>query len=292
MFFVHPWRYYCRHDSSAWQRRTKKRRREGGGGEGRRKRRRAGWMNGGALGALRTLRRFTGFSSQYPASRRQRRRRHGAPGVTPVSVEESAQRETREFSPLFVIIPATKNTESKAINGSRTACLLPLRSNYGGVLQAVILLLWYSTVHRRPLGAFFTSRQPALLRIFLLLYLFPQGMFYPCILWLFLFFYACALYSCRMHLKGGVSRHGGRTTPFMSMKGVTHVIAENLSASKTDKAMKVCGVPRFRSKFSFFSFGSAVFFSCGDFGRRYTCVSSLTLARSWSPSRRGSVPVS
>ena len=71
-----------------------------------------------------------------------------------------------------------------------------------------------------------------------------------------------------MHLKGGVSRHGGRTTPFMSMKGVTHVIAENLSASKTDKAMKVCGVPRFRSKFSFFLFGSAVFFSCGDFGRR------------------------
>lgn len=41
-----------------------------------------------------------------------------------------------------------------------------------------------------------------------------------------------------MHLKGAVSKHGGRTTPFMSMKGVTHVIAENLSASKTDKAMK------------------------------------------------------
>lgn len=44
---------------------------------------------------------------------------------------------------------------------------------------------------------------------------------------------------CRMHLKGAVSKHGGRTTPFMSMKGVTHVIAENLSAAKTDKAMKV-----------------------------------------------------
>lgn len=44
---------------------------------------------------------------------------------------------------------------------------------------------------------------------------------------------------CRMHLKGAVSKHGGRTTPFMSMKGVTHVIAENLSAVKTDKAMKV-----------------------------------------------------
>lgn len=42
-----------------------------------------------------------------------------------------------------------------------------------------------------------------------------------------------------MHLKGAVSKHGGRTTPFMSMKGVTHVIAENLSAVKTDKAMKV-----------------------------------------------------
>ncbi|CAM9527930.1 unnamed protein product [Ectocarpus fasciculatus] len=41
-----------------------------------------------------------------------------------------------------------------------------------------------------------------------------------------------------MHLKGAVSKHGGRTTPFMSMKGVTHVIAENLSAVKTDKAMK------------------------------------------------------
>lgn len=42
-----------------------------------------------------------------------------------------------------------------------------------------------------------------------------------------------------MHLKGAVSKHGGRTTPFMSMKGVTHVIAENLSGVKTDKAMKV-----------------------------------------------------
>ena len=42
-----------------------------------------------------------------------------------------------------------------------------------------------------------------------------------------------------MYLKGAVSKHGGRTTPFMSMKGVTHVIAENLSAVKTDKAMKV-----------------------------------------------------
>ncbi|CAM9735198.1 unnamed protein product, partial [Ectocarpus sp. 4 AP-2014] len=41
-----------------------------------------------------------------------------------------------------------------------------------------------------------------------------------------------------MHLKGVVSKHGGRTTPFMSMKGVTHVIAENLSAVKTNKAMK------------------------------------------------------
>lgn len=49
-----------------------------------------------------------------------------------------------------------------------------------------------------------------------------------------------ALYCCcRMHLKGAVSKHGGCTTPFMSMKGVTHVIAENLSAVKTDKAMKV-----------------------------------------------------
>lgn len=45
-----------------------------------------------------------------------------------------------------------------------------------------------------------------------------------------------------MHLKGAVSACGGRTTPFMSVKGVTHVIAENLSAIKTDKAMKVlCG---------------------------------------------------
>lgn len=44
---------------------------------------------------------------------------------------------------------------------------------------------------------------------------------------------------CRMHLKGAVSKYGGRTTPFMSMRGVTHVIAENLSAVKTDKAMKV-----------------------------------------------------
>lgn len=43
----------------------------------------------------------------------------------------------------------------------------------------------------------------------------------------------------RMHLKGAVSKYGGRTTPFMSMTGVTHVIAENLSAVKTDKAMKV-----------------------------------------------------
>ncbi|CAM9469215.1 unnamed protein product [Scytosiphon promiscuus] len=41
-----------------------------------------------------------------------------------------------------------------------------------------------------------------------------------------------------MHLKGAVSKYGGRTTPFMSMKGVTHVIAENLSGVKTDKAMK------------------------------------------------------
>lgn len=43
----------------------------------------------------------------------------------------------------------------------------------------------------------------------------------------------------RMHLKGAVSKYGGRTTPFLSVKGVTHVIAENLSAVKTDKAMKV-----------------------------------------------------
>lgn len=64
------------------------------------------------------------------------------------------------------------------------------------------------------------------------------------------------IYSCRMHLKGGVSKHGGRTTPFMSMKGVTHVIAENLSASKTDKAMKVQSAS--------FLFGSAFFF-CGEF---------------------------
>lgn len=42
-----------------------------------------------------------------------------------------------------------------------------------------------------------------------------------------------------MHLKGAVSKYGGRTTPFMSMRGVTHVIAENLSAVKTHKAMKV-----------------------------------------------------
>ncbi|CAM9743267.1 unnamed protein product [Pylaiella littoralis] len=41
-----------------------------------------------------------------------------------------------------------------------------------------------------------------------------------------------------MHLKGAVSKYGGRTTPFMSMRGVTHVIAENLSAVKTHKAMK------------------------------------------------------
>lgn len=45
-----------------------------------------------------------------------------------------------------------------------------------------------------------------------------------------------------MHLKGAVTKHGGRTTPFMSMKGVTHVIAENLSAVKTEKAMKVLPV--------------------------------------------------
>ena len=65
-------------------------------------------------------------------------------------------------------------------------------------------------------------------------------------------FIFCAVNSHRMHLKGDVSRHGGRTTPFMSMKGVTHVIAENLSASKTDKAMK--------ARSPLFSFRRLIFF--------------------------------
>lgn len=42
-----------------------------------------------------------------------------------------------------------------------------------------------------------------------------------------------------MHLKGAVCKHGGKSTPFLSVKGVTHIIAENLSGVKTDKAMKV-----------------------------------------------------
>lgn len=42
-----------------------------------------------------------------------------------------------------------------------------------------------------------------------------------------------------MHLKGAVSKHGGRTTPFLSVRGVTHIIAENLSGMKTHKSMKV-----------------------------------------------------
>lgn len=45
--------------------------------------------------------------------------------------------------------------------------------------------------------------------------------------------------TARMHLKGTVSKHGGKTTPFLTVKGVTHIIAENLSGVKTDKAMKV-----------------------------------------------------
>lgn len=47
--------------------------------------------------------------------------------------------------------------------------------------------------------------------------------------------------AARMHLKGTVSKHGGKTTPFLTVKGVTHIIAENLSGVKTDKAMKVAG---------------------------------------------------
>ncbi|CAM9400708.1 unnamed protein product [Choristocarpus tenellus] len=40
------------------------------------------------------------------------------------------------------------------------------------------------------------------------------------------------------HLQKAVQMNGGITTPVYSVKGVTHIIAENLSAKKTEKAMQ------------------------------------------------------